>query len=893
MTSADPAGPPASDRCRQLYESLQLRPGEDWPALLPMLLVKVAWETDRVLTENESLFLRDHYLRLIQDVVPQVSRLSPQAGSLYLDELLVRGELNRSRRTLLAAGGELLAWELGKRLDWGAAERYYDSMVHRVLAMFVYLPGFHQRLKVVLGEFQAAVDALLPCRTLGDPLPAEPRTDWRQGLWEERWKDFLLLPLAFLAARRQHVGARLPAVNQWEYPCSASDFHRAEGADRELCQDYATLLKKHRHALAEQLARGPTPWQLWDQQEPLLEQFSHQGYASREQLLACFGAVLRGLRYRHPWGGDMLVLGVVAASLRGHAHPGRPEAPPSRCRQPAPLRGLPRETAREPARPPEPAPAPPPEKPAAPPPARPAAVAAPALRQEQGLHQPPPVIAPVALATLPLAEALKAVEVLRVEDLEHDLEALTGNFLFADAVGPDECVAVVSRLPPGELWIAGDVHADLLTLANLFRFLDSRAAQGKPWSLVLLGDFIDRGGHDHPTLLYLLDRIRRHPGQVALLLGNHDEDLHWDEKTGRFRSTIEPAEYSEQLNALLDKETAPDDPRIRLARLAERLFQRLPRAIFLPGGGMLTHGGFPHTDRHEHLKTAPRPERPGLPVALYLEPLEHGQAAHGGRRRPRQRVRLAGFRRLLQGVRGAPGPAGASADTRPRSHPARGGGARPRQALGALGVAVARVDVPRADHQRHGPAAGQRPRDGVRGAAGLPGPLHSGRGGGNPSAGARPGDGPPGLLRGAGLRFRVFQERGASVSAVRPIKSCKVCYSFSTEDLGAVCAVCGNRDPSAWVRQPPLPALRRGVRRRPLRRLSPERCPSRRSPSRHPGPGCARAGQAASAGARGRRHRLPDPGRAGRAGDLGSRGPLSVARSFHRHAGPGAGRKSR
>ena len=69
----------------------------------------------------------------------------------------------------------------------------------------------------------------------------------------------------------------------------------------------------------------------------------------------------------------------------------------------------------------------------------------------------------------------------------------------------------------------------------------------------------------------------------------------------RFGVTIEPAEYCERLNGLLTSEDPADREQIELAKLFIDFCKLLPKAVFLPDGMLLAHGGFPHTDTHASL----------------------------------------------------------------------------------------------------------------------------------------------------------------------------------------------------------------------------------------------------------------------------------------------------
>ena len=164
----------------------------------------------------------------------------------------------------------------------------------------------------------------------------------------------------------------------------------------------------------------------------------------------------------------------------------------------------------------------------------------------------------------------------------------------------EECpeVAIVrnSSAVPATLWVVGDIHADVLALANIIAHADRVAETEKtPASFLFLGDFVDRGRHDHETLLLLFKLATSRPERVCIIPGNHDIDLRWDESARRFRVSIEPAEYCEWLNGVTTNEPA-DREEVELAKLFVRFCQERPKAVILPDGALFAHGGFPHTD---------------------------------------------------------------------------------------------------------------------------------------------------------------------------------------------------------------------------------------------------------------------------------------------------------
>jgi hypothetical protein len=90
---------------------------------------------------------------------------------------------------------------------------------------------------------------------------------------------------------------------------------------------------------------------------------------------------------------------------------------------------------------------------------------------------------------------------------------------------------------------------------------------------------------------------------VCVIPGNHDVDLQWDEKAGRFRVSIEPAEYCERLNSQLRVDHQRSREEVEFAKLLIPFWQERPKAAVLPDGTFLAHGGFPHTDLLDKLRS--------------------------------------------------------------------------------------------------------------------------------------------------------------------------------------------------------------------------------------------------------------------------------------------------
>lgn len=90
-----------------------------------------------------------------------------------------------------------------------------------------------------------------------------------------------------------------------------------------------------------------------------------------------------------------------------------------------------------------------------------------------------------------------------------------------------EVDAEPAHLPDGQLVYAiGDIHgrADLLEQL-LDRITVDAAGHAGPASLILLGDYVDRGEQSREVIDLCLDRVSTWPGEVVFLKGNHEDAL--------------------------------------------------------------------------------------------------------------------------------------------------------------------------------------------------------------------------------------------------------------------------------------------------------------------------------------------------------------------------------
>ncbi len=122
-------------------------------------------------------------------------------------------------------------------------------------------------------------------------------------------------------------------------------------------------------------------------------------------------------------------------------------------------------------------------------------------------------------------------------------------------------------LPEGSpIVFIGDTHGDSdATERILERFPPGR------FSLVFLGDYVDRGPDSVGNVRMLLTEKLAHPDDIVLLMGNHE---------GWSLSPFQPADFWLGLP-------------IEIAKRLGRMFLRLPLAAWHPGGVLAVHGALP------------------------------------------------------------------------------------------------------------------------------------------------------------------------------------------------------------------------------------------------------------------------------------------------------------
>ena len=214
----------------------------------------------------------------------------------------------------------------------------------------------------------------------------------------------------------------------------------------------------------------------------------------------------------------------------------------------------------------------------------------------------PPVIDINDLEWNGLGKLVKAGDIrARIESTVSQMEKLLckpgGAEMLFDAYrsSPEDRAIQVADAGETPLWFVGDLHGDLLALEAALALIHSHPQYGARKSrIVFLGDLFDDEGFGLEVLLRIFELIVAEPATICLIAGNHDEALGHD--GNQFTSTVSPSDFSEFLNR-----NQADQWFTRAGKLAIRLFDNAPRALFFPDGLLVAHGGFPLTDLHARL----------------------------------------------------------------------------------------------------------------------------------------------------------------------------------------------------------------------------------------------------------------------------------------------------
>ena len=220
-----------------------------------------------------------------------------------------------------------------------------------------------------------------------------------------------------------------------------------------------------------------------------------------------------------------------------------------------------------------------------------------------------------------MAEQSRSVEVLVKESLKASLDEflqLTNDTVSllqneAEQLGNLRVTGHLLEAPAeGEATVVGDLHGDLVTLAQILKISDfiKKAEHGERSLLIFLGDYGDRGALS-PEVYYVIMTLKtRFPESVVLLRGNHEgpDDL-----------MVSPHDLPMHLhNKFGEKSTEAYNG-------LKQLFGQLHNAVIVKESYVLLHGGVPSRAKsiddlaYAHVK---HPQESHLEEILWSDPEE-------------------------------------------------------------------------------------------------------------------------------------------------------------------------------------------------------------------------------------------------------------------------------
>ena len=143
-------------------------------------------------------------------------------------------------------------------------------------------------------------------------------------------------------------------------------------------------------------------------------------------------------------------------------------------------------------------------------------------------------------------------------------------------------------------WFIGDIHGDIRALKCIVGKIRSESEDSR---IVFLGDIFDRNLEDggFETVKCFLSMLRDGNGEIIWLAGNHDTSLQYDEGAKKFPIATNRSEFAKFLN---------EHPDLRsFGKELVRIIGTLPEALVFPDGLIASHGGVPHVDVSEKIKS--------------------------------------------------------------------------------------------------------------------------------------------------------------------------------------------------------------------------------------------------------------------------------------------------
>ena len=141
---------------------------------------------------------------------------------------------------------------------------------------------------------------------------------------------------------------------------------------------------------------------------------------------------------------------------------------------------------------------------------------------------------------------------------------------------------LVTLPPKGEVLVLGDIHGDFHTFRKILKdaMFFNKAENSHPYTMILLGDYVDRGPYQVESLYIILRLLETYPNNILLLRGNHE---------GPSDIKFKPNDFQRIL-----QNRYPQDF-IEISKSVQTLFDQLYLAVHVPDRALFTHAGIPTT----------------------------------------------------------------------------------------------------------------------------------------------------------------------------------------------------------------------------------------------------------------------------------------------------------
>jgi len=132
----------------------------------------------------------------------------------------------------------------------------------------------------------------------------------------------------------------------------------------------------------------------------------------------------------------------------------------------------------------------------------------------------------------------------------------------------------------GEVLVLGDTHGDFHTFRNILKdaMFFHKVENSRPYTLILLGDYVDRGPYQVELLYIILRMLQTYPENILLLRGNHEGPSDIKFRPNEFHGILQKR-YPRHYHEIQDN--------------IQALFDQLYLAVHVPDRALFVHAGIP------------------------------------------------------------------------------------------------------------------------------------------------------------------------------------------------------------------------------------------------------------------------------------------------------------